>query len=230
MERQIVAFGGPIFETSGGGSVDYVLGLPGVDRPRVCFIPTASAEDAGYIVRFYEAFRPDACRPSHLRLFPWPPDGLERLLLEQDIIYVGAGNTANMLAVWRVHGVGELLAQAWERGVVLAGESAGANCWFEASVTDSHGPQLAPLRDGLGLLRGSVCPHYDTEERRRPVYRRLVEQGEMPPGVALEERVGAHFVGQELREVIGTGPGGRAYRVECRGDQVVETELPALEL
>lgn len=231
MERHIIAFGGSILETDDGkGSVEYLLQVPGVDRPRVCFVPTASAEDAAYILRFYEAFGHDVCRPSHLRLFPWPPEDLRRFLFGQDIIYVGSGNTANMLAVWRVHGVDEALSEAWKQGIVVAGESAGANCWFEASVTDSFGPALAPLAEGLSLLPGSVCPHYDTEELRRPTYQSLVGESRLPPGLALEEKVGAHFVGQELLEVIGTVPDASAYLVSREDGEVVEVTLPARTL
>lgn len=125
---------------------------------------------------------------------------------------------------WRVHGVDRALREAWERGCVLAGVSAGAICWFEDGVTDSFGPQLAPLRDGLGFLPGSFCPHYDSEERRRPLYTRLVRDG-FPPGWAADDGVGVHFEGRELREVVSARPGARAYRVEPEGETAVEPRL-----
>src|ERR671937_688425 len=131
---------------------------------------------------------------------------------------VCGGNTANMLAVWRVHGFDRVLREAWEAGVVLTGWSAGMICWFEASVTDSFGPQLEGMRDGLGFLAGSACPHYDGEELRRPVYTKLVADG-FPPGVAADDGVGIHFVGTELAEVVSVRNGAGAYRVGPGGDE-----------
>jgi peptidase E len=155
--------------------------------------------------------------PTHLSFYPWPPDDLSGLALSHDVILVCGGNTANMLAVWRLHGFDRVLREAWEAGVVLCGWSAGMICWFEASVTDSFGPELAPLHDGLGLLPGSACPHYDGEALRRPVYTRLVADG-FPPGIALDDDAGAHFVGRELHEVIAAGDGARGYHVGPDGE------------
>jgi dipeptidase E len=154
---------------------------------------------------------------THLSFYPWPPGDLRRLALSHDVILVSGGNTANMLAVWRVHGFDRVLREAWEEGVVLCGWSAGMICWFEASVTDSFGPELAPLHDGLGLLPGSACPHYDGEARRRPVYTELVANG-FPPGIALDDDAGAHYVGGELREVIAASDGARGYHVGPDGE------------
>lgn len=189
---------------------DYVLSV--ARGRRACFVPTASAEDSNYIIGFYTTYgrKADA---SHLTFFPWPPENLRDVLLQQDVIYVGGGNTANMLAIWRVHGVDEILREAWEDGVVLCGSSAGMICWFEAGVTDSFGPQLDGMRDGLGFLPGSACPRYDSEELRRPVYRGLVDDG-FPAGWAADDVVGLHFEGTELAEVVTAVEGKRAYRVE----------------
>jgi peptidase E len=159
---------------------------------------------------------------THLSFWPWPPDDLRGLALGHDAILVCGGNTANMLAVWRVHGFDRILREAWESGVVLFGWSAGMICWFEAGVTDSFGPQLAGMRDGLGLLPGSACPHYDGEERRRPVYRRLVEEG-FPPGIALDDGAAARFAGTELVEVVASVPGARGYRVAADGEEALKT-------
>src|SRR5439155_13056443 len=124
-------------------------------------------------------------------------EDLRAHLLSQDAVFVSGGNTANLLAIWRAHGFEQIVREAWEQGVVLTGWSAGMICWFEAGVTDSFGPQLDGMRDGLGFLPGSACPHYDAEERRRPVYRRLVDDG-FPAGYAADDGVGLHFVGTEL--------------------------------
>jgi dipeptidase E len=221
--RHVVAFGGFPSDTR---LTDFMLSLPGSRRPHVCFLATASGDSTFQIAGFYERFarRSEA---SHLELFDVPPADLRSFLLANDVIYVAGGNTANMLAVWRVHGVDEILREAWERGVVLAGWSAGAICWFEAGVTDSFGP-LAPLHDGLGLLEGSACPHYDGEVERRPTYHRLVAEEGFPPGIAIEDAAAVRFEGRELAEVVSAG--GKAYRVEPSDGGVAESELPSRSL
>jgi peptidase E len=188
--------------------------------PRVCFVPTASAYPETATVGFYTSFGHRA-EASHVEFNPWPRPDLREHVLAQDVIYVAGGNTANMLAVWRVHGFDALLREAWERGALLCGTSAGMICWFGAGVTDSFGPQLAGMRDGLGFLRGSACPHYDSEERRRPVYRELVDAG-FPPGYAVDDGAALHFVDTELSEVLSTRPGARAYRVEPGSETPLE--------
>ena len=221
-EHQIIAAGGLDEE---GALLRFVLGLTGKERPRICLVPTASAENADLIVTFYEELS-SLAECSHISFFPWPPDGLRELVLSQDALFVSGGNTANMLAVWRVHGFEELLREAWEQGIVLAGSSAGMICWFEAGVTDSYGPELDGIRDGLGFLSGSACPHYDGEERRRPVYQELVASG-FPPGIAADESVALHYVGTELKEVVSAREDGRAYLVDPARRTYVLEELAA---
>ena len=202
----------------------HVLSLTGSERPRVLHVPTATGDSAEQILAFY-----DRCGGlgdlAHLRFHPWPPAGLRELVLAQDAISVGGGNTANMLAVWRVHGVDRALRAAWEAGVVLAGMSAGSICWFESGTTDSFGPELRPIHDALGFLSGSNCPHYDSEPGRRPLYQRLVATGALPAGYAATDHAGLVFAGTELREVVLGRPGAGAWRVERRGDGAVETDL-----
>jgi dipeptidase E len=187
-------------------------------------MPTASGDADSSVAAYYRAFSERDCRPSDLALFHRTIVDLRAFLLEQDVIYVGGGNTANMLAIWRTHGVDRILREAYEQGVVLAGISAGAICWFEASVTDSFGLSLAGLRDGLGLLSGSACPHYNSEERRRPVYRQLVGSG-FPPGYAIDDGVGLHFVDGQLTEVVTNAEGRSAYEVRLEGMAVRERPL-----
>jgi dipeptidase E len=219
-ERQIVAIGGLGDDGSAGVLARFVLGLTGKEWPRVCLVPTASAEKPELMITFYEELSGFAdC--SHVSFFPWPPDGLRELVLSQDALFVSGGNTANMLAIWRAHGFEQIVREAWEQGVVLAGSSAGMICWFEAGVTDSYGPQLDGMRDGLGFLPGSGCPHYDGEERRRPVYQELVANG-FPPGIAADDGVGLHFVGTELRGVVSARADARAYRVEPGSETPLE--------
>jgi dipeptidase E len=225
-ERNIVGLGG-------GGSTDaetrrliaYVVGLAGKPEPKVCFVPTAMCDDDSSVLRFY-GLVPDEARLSYLPFFPWPPDDLRSFALEQDVIYVSGGNTANMLAIWRVHGFDQILREAWEAGVVLTGWSAGMICWFEAGVTDSFGPQLEGLRDGLGFLAGSACPHYDGEELRRPVYTQLVADG-FPPGVAADDGVGIRYVETEVAEVVSVREGAGAYRIGPEGETPLEGRLLA---
>ena len=158
---------------------DFILELSGKRCPSICFLATAGGDAEGYIGRFYKAMSGRKCEASHLGLFTRTHLDPAKFLLRQNVIYVGGGNTANMLAIWRVHGVDRALRKAWRQGIVLAGISAGANCWFEACSTDSFGP-LAPLCDGLGLLPGSVCPHYDGEKQRRPTLLSFIANGQLP--------------------------------------------------
>jgi peptidase E len=138
---------------------------------------------------------------------------------------VGGGNTANMLAIWRLHGLEDALRAAYANGTVLTGWSAGCICWYEAGITDSFTPELGPLRDGLGLLKGSACPHYDSEERRRPVYVREIASG-FPPGIAFEDAVMARYEDERLVEIVSARPGGRAFRVDASSERPLEVRVP----
>ncbi len=198
----------------------FLLSLSDAPRPRICFLPTPSGDSDRGIAAFFEAFSRRECEPSCLRLFGMPERPAEHLAT-QDVIYVSGGNTANAFALWRLHGIDVALRAAWERGAVLGGVSAGANCWFEACVTDSFGPELDALYGGLGFVPGSFCPHYDGEERRRPAYRDLVDNG-FPPGYAADDGAAFHFVGTALREVVASRPGARGYRVEPGSETPIE--------
>jgi dipeptidase E len=202
---------------------DYFVGLTGKERPRLLFVPTAVADNPELTLWSYSALG-DRAQVSHVSFFPWPPPDLRKLALEQDVIFVSGGNTANALAIWRAHGFDEVLHEAWEAGVVLAGWSAGMICWFEAGVTDSFGPQLEGMRDGLGFLPGSACPHYDGEAERRPVYTRLVADGFLP-GLAADDCVALRFDGTDLAEVVTARAGARAYRVTAGGEEPIEPRL-----
>jgi peptidase E len=228
--RTIVAMGGNDFTEPYNPLLDdHILRLArerrGRERPRVCFVPTASGDSEPYVAAFYAVFarRSEA---SHLNLFGRTVVDLAAFVLEQDVVYVGGGNTANLLAVWRVHGLDRILDRAWEAGIVLAGTSAGSNCWFEGATTDSFGP-LAALPDGLGFVPGSHSPHYDSEPGRRPTYQRLIAEGALPDGYAADDGAGLVFRGTELAEVVTSRPDARAYRVVRGPDgQAIETELP----
>ncbi len=226
-ERNIVALGGGGFGGARGDRAidDFVLGLAGGVRPAVCFVPTASGDADTYVVRFHAAFPPDRARATHLPLFARDTRNLRDHLLGQDVIYVGGGNTVNMLAIWRAHGVDAALRDAWEAGVVMAGMSAGALCWFEGGITDSYGA-VDGLPDGLGLLPGSMCPHFDSEPGRRPVYLRLVAEGALPAGIAADDDCALHFLGTSLAEAVSARDGAGAYRIDASG----ESPLPVRRL
>jgi peptidase E len=224
LSKLIAALGGGGFSSGGRAIDDHLLGLTGKDRPRVCFVPTASGDAAIYVERFMEAFPPERAEASVLPLFARPDDDPADLLLAQDVIYVGGGNTANLLAIWRLHGVDAAMREAYQQGILLCGSSAGANCWFEACSTDSFGPGLQALRDGLGLLPGGFCPHFDGEELRRPTLRRMVDQGEMPATLACDDGVAVIFEDGGISDIVAELPGASAYRLEPGG---LETKLPA---
>jgi dipeptidase E len=215
-EPQIVAMGGSPDDVL----LDHVLTL--ARGKRVLYVPTPGMEDPSFTLSWYGRMR-ERGELTHLHFFPWPPDDLRGLALAHDVILVTGGNTANAIAIWRTHGFDEVLRDAWQEGVLLTGWSAGMICWFEHGVTDSFGPDLAPM-ECLGFLPGSACPHYDGEERRRPVYTTLVADG-FPAGVAADDDVALHYVGTELRGVVTTREGATAYRITAEGEDALETQL-----
>lgn len=224
--RRIVAMGGGGFWTEPSPLDRFVASLARSSNPRVCFVPTASGDDPDYIARFYRSYAALDCRPSDLTLFERTVVDLEQFVLAQDVIYVGGGNTASMLAVWRVHGLDRLLIRAWEQGIVMCGLSAGMNCWFEQSVTDSFGAQrLAALDDGLALLPGSCCPHYNGEALRRGAYEHFVGSGELRDGYAADDGVALVFRGTALHEVVSSELDAGAYRIERAASGTSERRL-----
>ncbi len=233
----IVAMGGGGFSMEPDNPLldDYVLSLArgrgtaddGVARPRVCFIPTASGDSDRYVVQFYTAFPAERAVATHVSLFRRSIGDLAAFLCAQDVVYVGGGNTANMMATWRVHEFDAALRAAWESGVVMAGLSAGSLCWYEGGVTDSFGSDLGPIHDGLGFLPGSHAPHYDGEAKRRPVYQELVRSGTLAAGIAADDGVALRYSGTELVEVVSSRPTAQAYRLAGQGDAFTETPLAA---
>jgi peptidase E len=197
----------------------------GRERPRLCFLGTATGDDEALIARFHEVFA-DLAETSHLELFDRTVEDIPRFLLAHDALLVGGGNTASMLAVWRAHGVDVALRMAHDAGIVLAGRSAGSICWFESGTTDSYGPTIQAFTDGLGFIPGSNSPHYDGEPQRRPAYHALVGGGRLPAGIAVDDFAAAVYDGPTLVEVVAAHPGPAAYRVKPTPDGVAETVLP----
>lgn len=224
--RQIVAIGGGGFsmEPDNPALDRYILSLVDKKRPKACFLPTASADAQGYADKFEAAYGAHGCEVSNLKLY-WPHRlDFEDYMMEQDIIYVGGGNTRNLLVLWRDWGLDVAIRKAYDNGTVLAGVSAGANCWFEEFSTDSMGP-LAPWK-GLGWLAGSFCPHYDGEEDRRPSLRRMLEGNEIGPGLAADDGAAAHFVDEQLHRCIASRPSANVYRVDKEGETALPIERP----
>jgi peptidase E len=201
------------------------LELTGAADPRIVFLGTATGDDPAHIVSFYETYTALGCRPAHLRLFTREVDDLRSYLLGFDVIHVGGGNTAALLDVWRRQGVDAILREAWEAGAILTGGSAGGICWFEGGTTDSFGPTLRPLRDGLGLLAGSFCPHYDVDDQRRPLFHAAVRDGALPPGYAADDRVMLRFDGTTYVGAVSSHPAAAAYRVAVVDGRLVEEPL-----
>lgn len=222
----IVAVGGYGFTDPGGALPRFLVELTGRSMPRALYIGTGSGDSEAQVLTWYRAMAGMA-RPYELPLFS-RPDRIDELVEQADLVFVGGGNTVNMLAIWRIHGVDRLLRDAHRRGAVLSGSSAGSLCWFECGVTDSFGPSLAPFDGGLALIPGSHCPHYNGEPRRRPVYQQLVMSGTLPNGHAADDGAALVFAGPELREVVAWRPGSTGYRVERTVDgAVTERALPA---
>lgn len=204
---------------------DFTLSLTGKNKPNICFLSQASGEAITYLDKFYQAFTPDRALASHLKLFSRDDRDLRTYLLDQHVIYVGGGNTANLLAIWRIHGLDKILREAWNAGIILAGISAGMICWFQSSITDSFGLP-APLHDGLAFLNGSACPHYDSEPNRRPTYHRCIKDQTLPPGIAADDGAALHFIDTTLHEAVSSQPNAAAYHVTLTNNQIVETQIP----
>lgn len=225
MTGTILTLGGGGFSMSEDGSSlidDFLLELTGRTRPKVCFVPTASGDAEEYCNRFEKAFDGRA-ETSVLTLFGRDPWGFRdpAMLLEQDAIYVGGGSTVNLLTLWRRHGLPALLREAAAGGTILAGISAGMNCWFEGSSTDSFG-SLAALGEGLGFLPGSACPHYFGEAQRQERFRGFIASGALPAGYGVGDHVALLWRDGELVDAVSEVPGGQAFHVSRLGSEAVE--------
>jgi dipeptidase E len=203
-----------------------LAGERGGERPRICILPTASGDTSEQIASFYTAFGERSCEPSDVSLFRLGrrPMALRDHLLSQDLVYVGGGSLVNLLAVWEAHDIASILSLAWRRGIVLAGQSAGAMCWFEAGITKSSGKPRAAA--GLAMLSGSLCVHYNNEPERRAAYLEAVAAG-MPSGYGLDDYAGLLWEGEGSPSALTARRGARAYRVTSREGEVTESPLPA---
>jgi len=226
----IVAIGGGGFAADPPNlAIDrYLLSLARRTLPNVGFIATATGDLPAYVARFLAVYAGLDCRPSALPFFSHTPD-VAAWVRDQDVIFAGGGNTRSMLAVWREWGLPDLLREAHAAGTVLAGQSAGAICWFEQGVTDSWAGPLQPL-DCLGFLPGSCCPHYDGEAERKPAYRGFVRDATMRPGVAVDDGAAVHYTGGELARVLAWRENAAAWRVTPAGGEAREERLEPTRL
>ncbi len=226
VKRQIIAMGGGGFSMEPDNlALDrYVLSQSNTKRPAICFLPTASGDADGYILNFYKAFSTLECQPTYLSLFRLPTADLEGYLLAQDVIYVGGGNTRSLLALWREWGLDEILRKAYAAGIILAGISAGANCWFEQCSTDAVPGTLGVL-SGLGLLSGGFCPHYDGEAERRPSLHRMITEERMQSSYAADNSAAAHFIDEQFFVAVSSTASARVYRVWKEGSEAQEEAM-----
>jgi peptidase E len=217
MKRQIIAMGGGGFSDEPENPLldDYILNQASKTNPKICFIGTASGDAEAYIQNFYKCFEKRDCSPSHLSLFAGHTDKIEEFILDQDILFVGGGNTRNMLVLWKEWGLDLMVKKAYQRGTILSGVSAGAICWFEEGLTDSIPNQITKL-NCLGFLRGSNCPHFDGEPERQAVYREKISSGEMKSGIACDDGVALHFVNENLFRIVSSQENKRALRYEMK--------------
>jgi dipeptidase E len=223
----IIAMGGGGFSMEPNNPLldIYFLEQTNKPQPKICFLPTASGDSENYIARFYAAFSRLNCHPAHLSLFKPPTADLESFILEQDAIYVGGGNTRNLLALWREWKLDSFLRKAWQNGRVLGGISAGAICWFEQGLTDSFPGKLMSL-SCLGFLRGSCAPHYNGEAERRPSFHRLIASGKLKSGVGIDDGAAVHFVGMESKTAVSSRSHAHVYRVTLKNEKLAEMPLP----
>lgn len=229
--RQIIAMGGGGFSMEPENLLldQYILTQAKKESPNICFVPTASGDQDNYVERFYKAFNTKQCRANHLSLFDSNFEDLEKYVFEQDIIYVGGGNTRNMLLLWKEWGLDNALRKAYENGTILAGLSAGSICWFEEGLTN---PKNAPLYklDCLGFLKGSNCPHYDGDSKRRPSYHQLISNGKMIEGYAVDDGVALHFIDESLFKTVSSRPKAKAYYVKNKDCETIETDIKTIYL
>ncbi|WP_174616294.1 peptidase E [Virgibacillus ihumii] len=221
--RQIIALGGGGFSMEPDNSLldRYILKQTNKNKPKICFVPTASGDSDSYISKYYTFFTQQNCKPTHLSLFKPPTGDIRDYVLEKDIIYVGGGSTKNLLALWKEWGLDKILEEAWNQGTVLAGISAGSICWFDEGITDSYGFGLEPI-NCLGLLNGSNCPHYDGESERRPSYQQFIKTRQLKAGLAADDGVAIHFIDQDIHKIVSSRVSAKAYKVSLDNNKIEE--------
>ena len=230
MDKQIIAIGGGGFGRNPGDGVieQYILDQTGKEKPNICFIPTATGDNEAYKVNYYSTFSKLDCNPIHLDFFKRTPD-LEQLIPQQDAIFVGGGNTKSMLAVWKDWNLDKILKDAYEKGVVMSGVSAGANCWFERAVVDSWEEDLRVI-DCMGFVKGNCCPHYDEEPQRRPAVKKFLEDGIVDSFYSVEGNCALHIKNDNEYLSVDFGKEKNAYIVSIDDDKIKEAAFNRLSI
>ena len=227
--KQIISIGGGGFGRSLGELriEKYIINQSKSNNPKICFIPTATGDDNGYINNFYRAFNSLACIPSDISFFKRTID-LRKHILDQDIIFVGGGNTKSMLAVWREWGLDVILKEAYDKGVIMSGVSAGAICWFEQGITDSWSHDLA-IMDCLGFVNGTCCPHYDEEPNRRPFVSRALKNKSIDSCISIEGFNALHLVDDSPKYSVAFKDNNDTYNVVLKNGEVSEDQIDGVE-
>ena len=222
MTKQIIAIGGGGFGRNPGEGIieKYIIEQSEKETPNICFIPTATGDNEAYKVNFYSTFSQLDCTPSHLDLFKRTPN-LDDLILSQDIVFVGGGNTKSMLAVWKDWGLVKILKEAFEGGTIMSGVSAGAICWFEQGITDSWEEELKIL-DCLGFVPGNCCPHYDEEPQRRPSLKKFLIEGALDDCYAIDGGCALHLKDRYDHKAIAFAQDKNAYLVNQVNEDIIE--------
>ena len=230
MDKQIIAIGGGGFgRNPGNGTIEkYILDQSDKNRPNICFIPTATGDDESYKVSYYATLTKLNCTPTHIDFFKRTTD-LEKLIKDQDIIFVGGGNTKSMLAVWCEWGLDKILKKAYQNGTIMCGVSAGAICWFEKGVTDSWADKLN-IMNCLGFMKGSCCPHYDEEPERKPSLSKFIENKDLQNCYAIEGGCALHIKNEEVYSAISFRGKKNTFYVDYQSGKTVEKKLPVINI
>ena len=230
MKKQIIAIGGGGFgRTPGEGLIEkYILDQSEKDVPNICFIPTATGDNEAYKVNYYSTFSKLDCSPSHLDFFKRTPD-LKELILKQDVIFVGGGNTKSMLAVWKDWGLDLLLKEAYEKGVIMSGVSAGAICWFDQGITDSWAEDLKVM-DCLGFIEGACCPHYDEEPQRKPSLNKFITEKVLKSCYAVDGGCALHIEDEKEFKSVVFSKNKNSFLVEMKDNQVAEKPYSTIDI
>ena len=230
MKKQIIAIGGGGFGRSPGeGLIEkYILDQSEKDVPNICFIPTATGDNEAYKVNYYSTFSKLDCSPSHLDFFKRTPD-LKELILKQDVIFVGGGNTKSMLAVWKDWGLDLLLKEAYEKGVIMSGVSAGAICWFDQGITDSWAEDLKVM-DCLGFIEGACCPHYDEEPQRKPSLNKFITEKVLKSCYAVDGGCALHIEDEKEFKSVVFSKNKNSFLVEMKDNKVAEKAYSTIDI
>lgn len=228
--RQVIAIGGGGFGRTQASNLieQYILDQSNKSSPNICFIPTATGDLDPYVVNFYNVFSQLDCHPTHISFFKRTID-LDKHIANQDIIFVGGGNTKSMLAVWREWNLDKVLKTAYDRGVVMSGVSAGAICWFESGLTDSWADELRMI-PCMNLISGSCAPHYDEEPERRPATKKLLEQNIINAMYGIEGGAALHFIDEVADSTIRFSLNKNAYKVTLHKEKILEEPYKVKDL